>query len=79
MKERKKQHEAVAFVQSIIAPNPTEIDMTTTKGFVQDMFQRIQNAEITALGAQLAYFFLLSFFPLLIFMVSLLPYLQLEQ
>lgn len=79
MKERKKQHAAVAFVQSIVAPSPSEIDMTTTKGFVQDMLQRIQKTEITALGAQLAYFFLLSFFPLLIFMVSLLPYLKLEQ
>lgn len=79
MNERKKQHAAIAFVQSIVSPSPSEIDMTTAKGFVQDMLQRIKNTEITALGAQLAYFFLLSFFPLLIFMVSLLPYLNLEQ
>ena len=31
------------------------------------------------MGAQLAYFFLLSFFPLLIFLVTLLPYLNIEQ
>lgn len=79
MNKEKKPHAAIVFVQSIVAPSPSEIDMTTAKGFVQDMFQRIKNAELTALGAQLAYFFLLSFFPMLIFMVSLLPYLKLEQ
>lgn len=79
MNERKKQHKAIAFVQSIVSPSPSDIDMTTVKGFVQDMLQRIKNTDITALGAQLAYFFLLSFFPLLIFMVSLLPYLHLER
>lgn len=79
MNSPKKQNSAVAFVQSIVAPSASEIDMTTAKGFLQDMIQRIKNVEISALGAQLAYFFLLSFFPLLIFMVSLLPYLKLEQ
>ncbi|MER2108480.1 MAG: YihY/virulence factor BrkB family protein [Solibacillus sp.] len=79
MNKSKKPHAAVAFVQSILSPSPSEVDLTTAKGFVQDMLQRIKNTELTALGAQLAYFFLLSFFPLLIFMVSLLPYLNLEQ
>ena len=77
--EASKQNGSIAFVKSIVAPNPSEIDMTTTKGFVQDLLQRIKNVEISALGAQLAYFFLLSFFPLLIFLISLLPYLNLEQ
>lgn len=75
----KKQNGAIAFIQSIVAPRPSEVDMTTIKGFVQDLLKRIKTVEISALGAQLAYFFLLSFFPLLIFMVSLLPYLNLEQ
>lgn len=74
-----KKNSAISFIQSIVAPSRSEIDLTTPKGFIQDILRRIKNVEISALGAQLAYFFLLSFFPLLIFLVSLLPYLNLEQ
>lgn len=45
----------------------------------QDLLQHIQKSDVTALGAQLAFFFLLSLFPLLIFMVTLLPYLNLPE
>ncbi|MEK4230774.1 YihY/virulence factor BrkB family protein [Solibacillus sp. FSL H8-0538] len=69
----------LALINSFIAPNPTKVDVTTAKGFVQDLFIRIKDVNISGMGAQLAFFFLLSFFPLLIFMVSLLPYLNLEQ
>jgi len=54
-------------------------DVTTSKGFFQELLARIQYLDVTALGAQLAFFFLLSLFPLLIFMVTLLPYLNLQQ
>lgn len=81
MKETKKTsiNSVVVFVQSFVAPKEYEIDRTTKKGFLQDLILSIQRVDMGGLGAQLAYFFLLSFFPLLIFMVTLLPYLNLEQ
>ncbi len=81
MKDQKKtsMNGTLAVVQSFIAPSESEIDRTTTKGFLQDLILSIRRVDMGGLGAQLAYFFLLSFFPLLIFMVTLLPYLNLEQ
>ncbi|WP_075619003.1 YihY/virulence factor BrkB family protein [Paenisporosarcina indica] len=54
-------------------------DVTTSKGFFQELLANIQHVDVTALGAQLAFFFLLALFPLLIFMVTLLPYLNLPE
>lgn len=54
-------------------------DLTTWPGFFKHLISHIQNADITGLGAQLAYFFLLSLFPMLIFLVTLLPYLNLDE
>ncbi len=54
-------------------------DVTSSKGFFKELLARIQYVDVTALGAQLAFFFLLSLFPLLIFMVTLLPYLNLQE
>ncbi|EON74481.1 YihY/virulence factor BrkB family protein [Lysinibacillus sphaericus] len=78
--EKKKVSVNTAFglVKSFVSPNEDSVDVMTPKGFVQDLMLRIQRVEISALAAQLAYFFLLSFFPLLIFLVTLLPYLNLE-
>ncbi|MFF2754908.1 YihY/virulence factor BrkB family protein [Psychrobacillus sp. NPDC058041] len=60
--------------------NPAENqDLTTWSGFFKHLISHIQNADITGLGAQLAYFFLLSLFPMLIFIVTLLPYLNLDE
>ena len=70
---------AVTFVKSFVAPEEAEIDRTTIKGSVQDLMIGIQRVDIFGMGAQLAYFFLLSFFPLIIFLVTLLPYLNLRQ
>lgn len=67
----------IATLKSFV--EPTEIDVTTPKGFAQDLIQRIKRADISGMGAQLAYFFLLSFFPLIIFLVTLLPYLNLQK
>lgn len=74
-----KSANKLAVAKSFIAATPEEMDMTTTKGFFQDLLYRIKNVDMGGLGAQLAYFFLLSFFPLIIFLVTLLPYLNLEQ
>lgn len=77
-KKKGSVNTAFGFVKSFVSPNEDSVDVMTSKGFVQDLMLRIQHVEISALAAQLAYFFLLSFFPLLIFLVTLLPYLNLE-
>lgn len=45
--------------------------------FIKNLVKRIDGNDINGVAAQLAYFFLLSLFPLLLFMVSLLSYLPL--
>lgn len=74
-----KKNGTVAKVMEFVAPNETNIDITTWKGTLQDLIVRIKNVDVGSLGAQLAYFFLLSFFPLLIFLVTLLPFLNLNE
>ena len=54
-------------------------DLTTWSGYIKHLIQHIQKADITGFAAQLAYFFLLSLFPLLIFIITLLPYLNLDE
>ena len=54
-------------------------DVTTGAGFLRELLQRIKDVDVPGLGAQLAFFFLLSIFPLLIFLVTLLPYLALSE
>lgn len=71
--------EVLSIVKSFVESDQSKIDVTTLKGFIQDLINRMKDIDITGMGAQLAYFFLLSFFPLLIFIVSLLPYLKLNE
>lgn len=71
--------ETFSLVKTFMDPDKSKIDITTGKGFIQDLIVRMRDVDISGMGAQLAYFFLLSFFPLLIFMVTLLPYLDLEE
>ncbi|MBS4179214.1 YihY/virulence factor BrkB family protein [Lederbergia citrea] len=47
--------------------------------FVKPLIAKIMDNDVTGMAAQLAYFFLLSLFPLLIFMITLLPYTPLSQ
>lgn len=54
-------------------------DSTTKDGFVKQLVVRIQKVDVTGLSSQLAFFFLLSLFPLLIFLMTLLPFLNLDQ
>lgn len=44
-------------------------------GLVKNLWNRVHNDDVFGLAAQLAYFFLLSLFPLLLFLVTLVPYL----
>ncbi|AIY04753.1 ribonuclease [Planococcus sp. PAMC 21323] len=57
----------------------TTYDVTKGSGFIKELIQRIKDVDVPGLGAQLAFFFLLSIFPLLIFLVTLLPYLTLSR
>ncbi|MGI2329544.1 YihY/virulence factor BrkB family protein [Planococcus sp. YIM B11945] len=54
-------------------------DVTTASGFLKELNKRIKDVDVIGVGAQLAFFFLLSIFPLLIFLVTLLPYLDLSK
>ena len=75
----KKAHGSLALIKSFITLTPEQIDLTTVKGFFQDLVYRIRTVDMLGMAAQLAFFFLLSFFPLIIFLVTLLPYLNLKQ
>jgi len=47
--------------------------------FLKDLQNRIMNADALGLSAQLAYFFLLSLFPFLLFLVTLVGYLPIDE
>jgi len=51
--------------------------MELTLHGLTDLYKRFRDDEVPALGAQMTYYLLLSFFPFLIFLVSLLNYTQL--
>lgn len=76
---KKRGMDLLVSIRAFFSVDEEAIDILTLKGFVQDIWMRMKKVDITAQGAQLAYFFLLSFFPLLIFLVQLLPYLNLKQ
>ena len=42
--------------------------------FVQEVIRRIQDDDVPALGAQLTFYLILSFFPFLIFLLTLVSY-----
>lgn len=75
---KKDSKKLISAVQSFLDPDLSKVDVKTTKGFFQDLIGRMRDVDISGMGAQLAYFFLLSFFPLLLFLVTLLPYLNLN-
>ncbi len=56
-----------------------KFDVTTTNGFWKELLVRIKKVDVTGLASQLAFFFLLALFPLLIFIMTLLPFLNLDQ
>lgn len=46
--------------------------------FIYQFIKQVQKSDISGLAAQLAFFFLLSLFPLLIILMTLFPYIQLD-
>ena len=79
MEKKRPPNKQLAWIQSIVNPSMSTVDVLTPKGFIQDLIHRIKNVDISSMGAQLAYFLLLSLFPMLIFLMTLIPYLNLEQ
>lgn len=55
------------------------VSMRRVMEFVRHLWKRFQEDDYFGTAAQLAYFFLLSLFPLLIFLVTLFPYLPITQ
>src|SRR5687768_5967326 len=49
------------------------------KSLLKELWKRSIGDDLSGLSAQLAYFFLLSLFPLLIFLFTLLPYLPIQE
>ncbi|WP_408020154.1 YihY/virulence factor BrkB family protein [Sporosarcina sp. USHLN248] len=67
------------FFEDVKEGDLEKFDVTTANGFWKELLVRIKKVDITGLGSQLAFFFLMSLFPLLIFIITLLPYLHLDQ
>lgn len=70
---------AMKFLDDVKEGDLEEFDVTTKTGFLKELLVRIKKVDVTGLGSQLAFFFLLSLFPLLIFIMTLLPFLNLDQ
>ena len=83
-RKKKKQNlianlAVVKFMDEVKEGDLNTFDVTTFSGFIKELITRIRKVDVTGLGSQLAFFFLLSLFPLLIFLFTLLPYLNLDQ
>lgn len=74
-----RRNKIITSVNAFFNPDESKIDVTTMKGFIQELLVRMREVDISGMGAQLAYFFLLSFFPLLLILVALLPFLNINQ
>lgn len=69
----------MGFVADVNEGDLDRFDVTTRQGFFKELVTRIKLVDVVGLASQLAYFFLLSLFPLLIFLLTLLPYLNIDQ
>lgn len=74
-----KKSGVMGFVEDIKDGDLEKFDVTTPQGFLKELIVRIKKVDVTGLASQLAFFFLLSLFPLLIFLMTLLPFLSLDQ
>lgn len=74
-----KDSRLMNFFEDVKEGDLEKFDVTTANGFWKELLVRIKKVDITGLGSQLAFFFLMSLFPLLIFIITLLPYLHLDQ
>src|SRR5699024_2950370 len=77
--DESKKEKVKEFMNDVKDGKENDFDPTTTSGVLKQLIIRVKELDISAAGSQLAFFFLLSLFPLLIFLFTLLPYLQLDQ
>ena len=77
--DESKTEKVKDFIKDVKDGEEEDFDPGTTSGFFKQLIIRVKELDISAAGSQLAFFFLLSLFPLLIFLFTLLPYLQLDQ
>ncbi|ARK21083.1 YihY/virulence factor BrkB family protein [Sporosarcina sp. P26b] len=77
--DESKKEKVKGFINDLKDGEEDDFDPTTASGFFKQLIIRVKELDISAAGSQLAFFFLLSLFPLLIFLFTLLPYLQLDQ
>ncbi|WP_203248610.1 YihY/virulence factor BrkB family protein [Sporosarcina beigongshangi] len=66
------------FYDDVVEGDLDKFDVTTTEGFWKELLIRIKKIDVTGLASQMAFFFLLSMFPLLIFLITLLPFLNID-
>lgn len=66
------------FYDDVVEGDLDKFDVTTTEGFWKELLIRIKKVDVTGLASQMAFFFLLSLFPLLIFLITLLPFLNID-
>jgi membrane protein len=57
-----------------LRPLPFRKKRISVKSFVENMYCRFEDDEVPAMGAQLTYYLILSFFPFLIFIIALLSF-----
>ncbi|PIC64513.1 ribonuclease [Sporosarcina sp. P13] len=67
------------FIEDVKDGEGEDFNPATTSGFIKQLIIRVKELDVSASASQLAFFFLLSLFPLLIFLFTLLPYLNLDQ
>ncbi|GKV65074.1 MULTISPECIES: YihY/virulence factor BrkB family protein [unclassified Sporosarcina] len=77
--EVSKTEKVKDFIKDVKDGNEEDFNPATTSGFIKQLIIRLKELDVSATGSQLAFFFLLSLFPLLIFLFTLLPYLNLDQ
>lgn len=76
---KKKSFSITQFIRDIQSNDEQLVDIKTMDGFIKLLIMRIKSVDVTGLASQLAFFFLLSLFPLLIFLITLLPFLNMDQ
>lgn len=79
VEDESTKNKVKSFINDIKDGEGEDFDPTTTSGFFKQLIIRVKEIDVSASGSQLAFFFLLSLFPLLIFLFTLLPYLSLDQ
>lgn len=63
-----------AFLRSFFSEERSPMCWKQILAFTEDIYCRVEDDDVTALGAQMTYYFILAFFPFLIFLLTLVGY-----